>query len=108
MGYIKHHSIVVTSFMEELIQEAHDQAKDIFKGRVSEIVQSEVNCYKSFFIAPDGSKEGWKSSDEGDEQRVAFVNYINSKSYKDGSNSLSFCEFFYGEDNGKCEIVNHN
>ena len=108
MGYIKHHGIAVTSAIDELIEEAHTQAKSIFKERASEILNSETNGYKSFFIAPDGSKEGWETSHKGDEQRDTFVKWINSKAYEDGSNSISFCEFFYGEDNGYSRIENHN
>ncbi len=108
MGHIKHHGIAVTSSIDELIKEAHDQAKSIFKEQTSGILNSETNGYKSFFIAPDGSKEGWHTSCEGDRQRDKFVEWVNSKAYEDGSNSISFCEFSYGEDNGYCKIENHN
>ena len=108
MGHIKHHGIAVTSSINELIKEAHTKAKSIFNERVSNLLNSETNDYKSFFIAPDGSKEGWDESNKGNEQRAAFVKWVNSKKYEDGSNSISFCEFFYGEDNGYCEIENHN
>ena len=33
---------------------------------VSEIKNSIVNHYASFFIFPDGSKEGYDASDDGD------------------------------------------
>ena len=79
MGIIKHHAIVVTSDIDEIIKEAHIQAKSIFKDRTSEILNSEANGYKTFFIAPDGSKEGWETSNEGDRQRARFVKWINSK-----------------------------
>ncbi|WP_439132501.1 hypothetical protein [Polaribacter sp.] len=108
MGYIKHHAITVTSSIDELIKEAHSKAKDIFKERTSEILNSKTNGYKSFFIAPDGSKEGWEESNKGNKQRNTFVDWINSKACEDGSNSISFCEFFYGEDNGYAGIENHN
>ena len=108
MGYIKHHGIAVTSGIDELIKEAHTQAKRVFKERTSEILKSETNGYNSFFIAPDGSKEGWTESDNGNRQRDEFVKWVNSQAYKDGSNSISFCEFFYGEDNGNVGIENHN
>jgi hypothetical protein len=91
MGHIKHHGIAVTSGIDELIEEAHTKAKSIFKERASEILNSETNGYKSFFIAPDGSKEGWVASLTGNKQRDTFVKWINSKAYEDGSNSISFC-----------------
>ena len=108
MGYIKHQAIAVTIGIEQPIKEAHTKAKSIFKERVSEIINSETNGYKSFFIAPDGSKEGWETSQEGDRQRDTFVKWINSKAYEDGSNSISFCEFSYGQDNGCFSIEKHN
>ena len=108
MGYIKHHGIAVTCGIDEILKEAHIQAKRIFKERTSEILNSETNGYKSFFIAPDGSLEGWAESDKGNKQRDEFVKWVNSKAYEDGSNSISFCEFFYGEDRGIARIENHN
>ena len=108
MGYIKHHGIAVTSDIDELIKQAHTQAKSIFKERASEILNSKTNGYKSFFIAPDGSKEGWEESNNEDLQRETFVKWVNQQAYDDGSNSISFCEFFYGEDNGYSQIENHN
>tara|TARA_R110000851_G_scaffold147756_1_gene287757 strand:- start:745 stop:1071 length:327 start_codon:yes stop_codon:yes gene_type:complete len=108
MGYIKHHGIAVTSSIDELTKEAHTQAKSIFKERTSEIVNSETNGYKSFFIAPDGSKEGWEESNSVNDQRETFVKWVSEQAHEDGSNSISFCEFFYGEDNGYSQIENHN
>lgn len=108
MGYIKHHGIAVTSGIDELIKEAHTKAKSIFNERTSELLTSETNGYKSFFIAPDGSKEGWDESNKGNAQRETFVKWINEQAYEDDSNSISFCEFFYGEDNGNSLIENHN
>ena len=108
MGYIKHHAIAVTSGIDDLLKKAHDKAIEIFKDQTSEILQSTTNGYKSFFIAPDGSKEGWEESQIGNKKRANFVKWINKQAYDDGSNSLSFCEFFYGEDNGYSKIENHN
>ena len=108
MGYIRHHGIAVTSWNDELIKKAYKKATRIFKSRTSNIIESDVNGYKSFFIAPDGSKERWEESDIGDVQRKKFKEWINKQAYEDGSNSLSFCEFFYGDDNGESLIEAHN
>jgi hypothetical protein len=107
MGYIKHHGIAVTSYGKDICK-AHKKAKKIFGDRTSEILNSEMNNYQSFFIAPDGSKEGWEESNAGDNQRKSFVKWVNKQAFKDGSNSISFCEFFYGEDNGDSQVENHN
>ena len=108
MGYIRHHAIAVTSCNDELIKKAHEKATQIFKSRTSALLDSYVNNYKSFFIAPDGSKEGWGESDIGDVQRKTFKEWVKEQAYEDGSNSLSFCEFFYGDDKGENFIEAHN
>lgn len=107
MGYIRHHSIVVTSY-GETTKLAHDKAKEIFGANVSEIVNSNINGYQSFFVAPDGSKEGWEESEQGDKDRALFIQFIEQQKYENDSNSISFAELFYGDDEGESKVVNHN
>lgn len=73
MGYMKHNTIVVTSYSEESIEEAHAFAKKLFDVTtptfhvmkiVYEIIMSSINRYYSFFIAPDGSKEEYEKTDK--------------------------------------------
>jgi hypothetical protein len=82
MGYMRHHAIIcsgpapikdegapwISSIAEYVtsLQRAHDKATAIFGDTVSPIVISPVNGIGSFFIAPDGSNEGWEDSDAGD------------------------------------------
>lgn len=108
MGYIKHHAIVVTSWNRDAIFKAHFKATEIFKDTVSNIVDGMINGYMSFFVGPDGSKEGWTDSDKGDENRAAFIEWVNEQAYEDGSNKLAFVEVWYGEDNREAKIENHN
>lgn len=108
MGYIKHHTIVVASWDDELIGSAHGKAKEIHGTLVSELVSSTSNSYKSFFVAPDGSKEGWSESDTGDAKRDELIKYLEALTYEDGSSSINYCELFFGEDNGHSQIVKHN
>ena len=118
MGYIRHHAIVVTSWDKKLVEKARRKAMRIFNVKspygnipklVSTIITSPVNGYYSIFIAPDGSKEGWEESDNGDVNRDNFINWINEQAYEeDNSNSLSYAELFYGDDEGKSKIVKHN
>lgn len=72
MGYTKHHAIVVTALDEKYIKPAHEKAVEIFGSMCSEIVGSNTNGYVSFFIAPDGSKEGWRESADGDDRRELY------------------------------------
>lgn len=77
MGVIIHHVIVVTGGIDfPELREAHAKAKELLPGLVSEIVHGRANGYSSFLVAPDGSKEGWRGSNEADTQRDQFVNWI--------------------------------
>ena len=79
MGWIRHHGIVVTSEQRDKLQAAHAKATEIFPA-VSPIVDGVVNSSGSFFVPPDGSNEGWLESGNGDIQRDAFVEYLESSS----------------------------
>ena len=76
MGTIQNHVIIVHGHKREewnkdddfTLEDAHKIAKDIFPW-VSEMSPEQVNGTVTFFIPPDGSKEGWSESDEGDSRR---------------------------------------
>lgn len=102
MGYIRHHSIVVTSFDKEYISESYNEAVKQFGSLVSELIESQTNGYVTFFIAPDGSKEGWTPSNEADVKRAEYISFLKE------CDCVSYCEFFYGDDCGQAKIVNHN
>lgn len=88
MGWIRHHAIVVTAF-DDNINEIHSKAKEIFPT-VSKILKSRTNGYTSIFIPPDGSKEGWETSNLFDDKRDEFIAYLQDKDCK-------FVEIAYGE-----------
>ena len=104
MGYIKHHSIIVTAYKDD-VAKVHAKAVEIFGTLVSNIVKSKKNYYESFFIAPDGSKEGWDDSDRGDEAREDFINWADNQTGIDDDDSLSFewVEVSYDEE-GKTNV----
>ena len=105
---MKHHAIVVSSFDSEAIANIHDFASDLFDTMVTSVQISPVNGYSTFFIGPDGSKEGWNESNDYDARRKLVITEIDSIKYDDGSNRLSYSEFFYGEDNNESQVVSHN
>lgn len=80
----------------------------IFGSRVSDVVASKGNIYKSFFIASNGSKEGWGDNDIGDTSRTTFIKWIEGQAYSDGSNSISYCEIAYGIDDEDVNIEHSN
>jgi len=104
MGYIRHHAIVVTSWDEKLLAKAHEMAK-ICGNNVTDIVGPLTNGCCTFCIVPDGSKEGWSTSYEGDDARLQFIAWMNHNRHECGSSSLQWVEVFYGNDDGKAQIV---
>lgn len=104
MGYMCHHAIVVTSFDEEKLQQAHDNATGLGMS-VTPIVYGAVDFYSTFCVVPDGSKEGWDESTRGDEQRAAFTEWLDGQRYSDGSTALDWVEVQFGDDDGDTCIV---
>lgn len=77
MGRMKHNAIVVTSWSEDHARDARILAITYFGRLVSPIIKSEINAYNSFFIAPDGSKEGWEDSDKYNDLRPKFIKEVS-------------------------------
>jgi len=108
MGYIKHNAIVVTGWEEEKIVEARNKAIEIFEkcftdeptvkpygGKlVSEVINGLINSQSSFFIAPDGSKEGWDTSENGDIARREFLDWLKNNP----DNYCDYIEIQFGGD----------
>ena len=114
MGYIKHHTIVVTGRKDEHIEEAQKKAVEIFEETcknemikppygsniISPIIGSLSNGQKSFFIAPDGSKEGWQTSNNCNNARTAFLDWLDN-----AENYCYYIEVVFGGDNEHQAII---
>lgn len=115
MGYERYHTIVVSSYSEKLLYEAHKQAEMLFCLRtnnfgdliapVTDVVMTPINGVYSFMVSPDGSKEGWDHSDLGDEARAEFVTWLKAQRFSDGSSSLKWVEVQYGDDEWQTKII---
>ena len=109
MGYMRHHAIIVTTFDENLATRAYDAANRIFcdsdSAPVSSVLQTQINSYFTILIAPDGSKEGWETSNKGDAQRARFVEWLHGQEYEDGSSCFSWAEVQFGDEDGLQQIV---
>ena len=105
MGYMKHHTIVVTSWDDDLIESAHRKAGEIFDRSISGIIQGRANGYRSFFIPPNGSKEGWELSDKNNRQRREFTSWLDEQKHGDGSTSIKWVEVQFGDERGLAKIV---
>lgn len=103
MGYMRHHAVLVSGSYDDHLERAHEEAIAIFgfhdlAGLVSPVIAGASNGERSFFVAPDGSKEGWGTSDAGDEARRNFCAYLARQAYDDGSSPLSWVEVVYGDE----------
>ena len=99
MGYMRDHAIVVSSNYGDTIDKAHAEAMAIFpEGRVSPILGPFTNDNRSFFVAPDGSKEGCETSRQNDDLRDQFIEWMAQAKYDDGSGPLNWVEVQFGDD----------
>ena len=105
MGYMRHHTIIVCSWDQNKLQEVHTEAVTVFGEQVSNIVGPFINNYAAFFVAPDGSKEGWETSDLGDKRRDSFTEWLNDQAFGDCSNSLGWVEVQFEDDGLESKIV---
>lgn len=79
MGYFRHDAIVVQGEDQFGIEIAHDHAINVFAEthvKVTEVTPAVINASRAFLIAPDGSKEGWKDSDDGDKAREVYLEFL--------------------------------
>lgn len=98
MGYIRHHAMIITDCDLERIKDIHRFA-ELCSLNPTSIMESPVNGYGTFFIPPDGSKEGWEPSNEGDEERKRFKQFIRKRHpYCD------WTEISYGGDDGHSQV----
>jgi len=99
MSYIVHNNIVVTcnDYAADKFSKVHKAAIESFGSLVSPIIKTELNGYLSFFIATDGSKEGWPEAALAEKKRIAFCDYIDTFAYEDGSTPIDYVDIAYGE-----------
>ena len=111
MGTIKHNAIIVTSWDYGNAKEAKLKCKeiisDIFKdypltekpdNLVSDIIDGIANSQYTFFIAPDGSKEGWEPSNLMDEARENIKVALDEM-------SVDYIEVRFGGDDDYADII---
>lgn len=106
MGYMRHHAVVVTTYRDDLMSAAHAKAVEIFNAdMVTGVTPAMMNGWRSFLVAPDGSKEGWTLSDECDERRSQFIAWLKQQAYDDGSSSLQWVEVQFGDDMQEAKVT---
>ena len=117
MKNIQHHAIIVTSNDKESLGLVRNEVLRLYKSNmeaknssqlVGPIIDSLINKFCSFLIAPDGSKEGYDASEDGNRIRKKIVEFLNSIAEADGSNTIKFVEVEFGNDERTARVVNHN
>lgn len=66
MGYIRHNAIIATAWQAQAVSGLVEYARSI--GAEALVGGEVTNGYATVCIPPDGSKEGWQTSAEGDER----------------------------------------
>jgi hypothetical protein len=97
MGYTEHHAILVTSYSAKDAADAHTKAVEL-GCQVTLAAASRVNSYVTFVVLPDGSKENWPQSTDGDTRRARFKDWLRTQRFDDQSSPLSWVEVCYGSD----------
>ncbi|MBY0424381.1 MAG: hypothetical protein K2Q22_01990 [Cytophagales bacterium] len=117
MQNIKHHAIIVTSNDRERIELVRKKAIELYtltmeanngKSLVGPLTIGLINNFYTFLIAPDGSKEGYDTSDDGDIVREKICTYIDSLKDINNYNPISYIEVYFGTDHGTAAVVRHN
>lgn len=101
MGYVAHHAIVATAWQDGAAQALAEYAASI--GAEALVGEPRTNGYQTVCITSDGSKEGWQSSADGDEQRNQIIEWMRAHD----SLYFEWVEVRYGKDDGSASIARH-
>lgn len=103
MGYMRHHSILVSVWSKDRADEIYERAKCEFGDEMVTMNSKPLtNGYWIIHVMPDGSKEGWDTSDEFDESRDRFVEYLDE---------FKWCDYAivqWADDDGDNRVVRVN
>jgi len=88
MGTIIHHAIIATACTDDFSKLV------ALVGARGDCWVSDmgINAYRTFFLAPDGSKESWAESDTGDDLRDDVVKWLSRDDFYG-----EWCEIAMGE-----------
>jgi hypothetical protein len=103
MGYIRHHAIVVTSWDLEKIRQALVVLNMIASKQAVGPFISPVNSYHTIMMIPDGGKERWPNSDNGDEARAKFVSWLKAHDHY-----YRWAEIQYGDEDSDNRMLRHD
>jgi len=102
---MQHHAIIVSNNWGDWLDNAHQKAGELCEELVTPISPYTGDGYRSFAILPDGSKEGWDTSDKFEERRSLFLDYLRSLRYEDGSSPLDWVLVQFGDDELETKVL---
>lgn len=106
MGTIHHNAIIATGYEEDVPKFQQWLASyDGERPNPIAVTEQATNGYQTIIIAPDGSKEGWGTSNNGDAFRAAVIDYLKSC-----DDAWDWVEIGYGEfgaDVSQTNCTNH-
>ena len=99
MGVINHNAVIATTWslekadnLQEWIETLGDKRRLIIRAK-----ETLVNGYHTFIVVPNGSKEGWEDSDNGDRLRERVIIRLSKDNYEDNSSPWNWVEVGFGE-----------
>jgi hypothetical protein len=101
MGYIRHTAIVVTSWNDAHIKEAHKEA-DRLGLNPSLVLPSKINGFRTILIPPTGSKIGWTDANEGEKAMDDFCGWLRSSEMY-----FEWARVDYGDDDHDAAVTDH-
>ena len=109
MGVIQHNAVIATTWSREefarveswIASTVPTDHRDLFK--LTNVV---ANGYRTIVLCPDGSKEGWRLSDECDKLREKFIVELKRNDYEDGSSPWAYVDISFGEFGVNIEATN--
>ncbi len=84
------------------------EAFNMIAARRADLTTRMLYGNRSFFVGPDGSKEGWAESDEWDMRRNDLIEWMNAQRYDDDSTALKWALVQFADENGEAEILRHS
>ncbi len=99
MGVVNHNVVIATTWDREVIERINDWIKHLPKETQKIFTVSDMNPYgyQTIILTPDGSKEGWGGSNNGDNLRELFIKRLILDNYEDDSSPWDWVEVGFGE-----------
>ncbi len=100
MGDMNHNVVIATTWKDEEMDRLSAWINSLGGTLGRELfvfAQRTMNGTRSIIMVPDGSKEGWLESDDGDSLRESFILELEKRNFSDGSSPWSWVEVGFGD-----------